>query len=339
MPTTTPTPLLRAGLLGVGLAALLTLLVTAFCWPAVRTAPRDVPLAVAGSPAAVAQVQAALAQARPDAFHVEPVADEAAARAAIADRSVDGALVLSEHGATMLTVPAAGAATATALGQVAQALDAQLLAAQGITVPVAVTTQVAVAGGPGDGAGAGFPALVLPTVIGSLMTGAAAGFVVRGAGRRLVTLGTASVLGALGVVAVAGSWLGVVTFGWAQVGVVTLAVLAIAGTVCGAVAVAGPIGAAVAAPVLLLLGNPLSGASTGPHLLPDGWAQLGAALPPAALVQALRSAAFFDGAGAGVPVLVLTAWATVGVLLVLAGALLVRRRRAAQVAADAEPVS
>jgi hypothetical protein len=327
-PAPTPTPVLRAAALGVALAFLVTLLVTAFCWPAVRTAPRDVPIALAGPPAAVAQVSAALEQARPGAFEVVQVADEAAARAAIADRTVSGALVLGAKGATMLTVPAAGAGLATALGQVAQALDAQLLAAQGVTPPVAVTADVAVPGGSGDALGSGFPSLVLPTVIGSLLTGAAAGFVVRGGGRRLLTLAAAAVLGGLGVASVTGVWLDVVGFGWAEVGVVALAVLAIAGPVAGAIAVAGRAGLAVMAPVLLLLGNPLAAASTGPQMLPAGWAGLGQALPPGALVQALRSVSFFDGAAAGRPVLVLGLWVVGGVALLVVGAAATRRRTA-----------
>jgi hypothetical protein len=67
--------LARAGLIGIALSAVVAVLLVAFGWPAVQTAPRHVPLAVAGPSAAVQQVSAALAKAQPGAFEVVPVPD------------------------------------------------------------------------------------------------------------------------------------------------------------------------------------------------------------------------------------------------------------------------
>jgi hypothetical protein len=78
---------------------------------------------------------------------------------------------------------------------------------------------------------------------------------------------------------------------------------------------------------VLLLGNPLSGLTSAPELLPAGWGALGQMLPPGAAGTALRSTAYFDGAGATTSLWVLTAWFVVGVALML---LPVRRRRAEQ---------
>ena len=50
------------------------------------------------------QINAGLAQAGgADAFEVTVVADEAAARVALQDRSVDGAIVIGPNGPTLLT--------------------------------------------------------------------------------------------------------------------------------------------------------------------------------------------------------------------------------------------
>jgi hypothetical protein len=57
----------------------------------------------------------------------------------------------------------------------------------------------------------------------------------------------------------------------------------------------------------------------GPLVLPDGWAQLGQALPPGAVATALRSVVYFDGANSGLAITVLAIWAAVG-----AAALLIR---------------
>ena len=60
----------------------------AFAWPAVRSQPHDLPVAVAGPPAAPAQLTEALTARDPGALDVRPVADEAAAEAAIAGYTV-----------------------------------------------------------------------------------------------------------------------------------------------------------------------------------------------------------------------------------------------------------
>ena len=60
--STSPTPVSRSAVLAVtaAVAVLLAVVLTAFAWPAVRSAPHDLPLAVAGPPPAVAQLSAAL---------------------------------------------------------------------------------------------------------------------------------------------------------------------------------------------------------------------------------------------------------------------------------------
>lgn len=320
-----PWALGRAAGLGVLLALVVGVMLTAFAWPAVSTAPRDLPVAVVGP--AVAQVTAALAQAQPGALAVVPMADEAAARAAIESRDVVGALVLGPTGVTVLTAPGGGQSVATLLEGVGDAVGAQVLAAQGVGVTAPATAEIVVPGGAGDTYGVGFPMMVLPLVMGSLLVGIVSALAVRGPGARVVTLLVAApVAGGLATL-VAGSWLEVVPATWGVAGVVALAVLAVSGAVTGAHAVLGRIGVAVLAPAILLLGNPLSAAATGPQMLPDGWASLGQALPPGALVQALRSVAFFDGAAAGFPLVVLAAWAGCGVALVAAGRLGARRQR------------
>lgn len=57
------------------------------------------------------------------------------------------------------------------------------------------------------------------------------------------------------------------------------------------------------------LGNPGSGLASAPELLPAPWHPLGLYLPPGAAGSALRGTAYFDGAGAAGPILILTCWA------------------------------
>jgi hypothetical protein len=51
-------------------------------------------------------------------------------------------------------------------------------------------------------------------------------------------------------------------------------------------------------------------------------------LPPGATATLLRSVAFFDGAGAAPPLVVLLSWAGAGILLTVAGAFRTRDRPA-----------
>ncbi|MCV2396392.1 hypothetical protein OEB99_18940 [Actinotalea sp. M2MS4P-6] len=306
----------RAGGVGALLALVVGVMVTAFAWPAVSTSPRDVPVAVVGPQAAVQQVAGALEQAEPGAIQVVPAVDEADARAAIESREVAGAIVLGQQGVTVLTAPGGGQAVATLLAGVGDALGAQLLTAQGVAVTPPATTEVVVPGGVGDGYGVGFPMMTLPVVMGSLLLGLVASLAVRGAAARLTALLVGGVVAGAVVTLVAGSWLEIVPATWGVAGVLGLGVVAVSGAVAGAHALLGRLGVALVAPAIFLLGNPLSAAATAPELLPAGWASLGQALPPGALVQALRSVAFFDGSASAFPLTVLGIWAGAGLVLV-----------------------
>jgi hypothetical protein len=82
------------------------------------------------------------------------------------------------------------------------------------------------------------------------------------------------------------------------------------------------------AALFLLVGNPLSGLATAPEFFAEPWRTIGAWLPPGAGGQLLRSAAYFDGAGAGPHLVVLGAWLLLGILLVAVAAARLRARAA-----------
>lgn len=302
------------------LTAVLALVVTAFAWPSVRSAPRDVPIAVA-PPAATAQVTERLDAARPGAFEVIGVADAEAARAAVAGREAYGAIVLGPQGPTVLTASAASPAVAQLVGQVAAAL-----AAGGGDGPAAPPVEDVVPLPAADPRGAGLVSASLPLALGGVLTAVVLG-AVPGARRRVLTALLAATCAATAMAAVLQTWLGALPGSFAAVAaVLALALSAGALLVLGLTAMLGRAGTALGAATLVLLGNPLSGAAGGPELLPAGWGALGQLLPPGAAASALRSVAFFDGAGAGSGLAVLTAWLLLGLLLVGVAAARERRR-------------
>jgi hypothetical protein len=298
--------------MAAGLAAVLAVVLTAFAWPNVNSAPHNLPIAVAAPPAVAEQVAAQLAErAGEEAFEVTVVADRAAAEQAVRDRTVYGALVLGPGGGEMLVASAASPAVAQLLTQIAGGIPRQ---AGG---PPAVTDVVPLP--EGDPRGVGLPSAVLPLVLGGVAAGAVASLRVRGTGRQLATVLSVAVLAALALTTVLHTWLGALggSF-WADAGVLALGVGAIGTTLLGLFRVLGHAGLALGAATMVVLGNPLSGVATAPEMLPAGWGQLGQWLPPGATGTALRSVAWFDGAGSGTAFLVLGVWLVAGLALCLA---------------------
>lgn len=307
-----PTPWWTVAGFAVALALVVTLLVVAFSWPAFRVAPRDLPLAVAGPETAVAQVTAALDRAEPDGFEVRPVADEAAARDLIVDREVYGALVAAPDGSFELLVASAASPTVSQLlTQAASALGSASGGSSGPTVTDVVPNSA------DDPRGAGLAAGSLPLTLGGVLTGSIMALRVRGRWRRATGATLVAILTGPAVIGVLHGWLGAFQGDvLVESGLVGLGLLAGAMTVIAGHALLGYRGLGLAAATLVLLGNPLSAASSAPELLPRGWRELGQSLPPGALVDAMRGVSGFDGAGATRPTLILAAWVAGGVAVV-----------------------
>ncbi|MEU8451952.1 MULTISPECIES: hypothetical protein [Streptomyces albovinaceus subgroup] len=301
---------------------MVTLALWAFAWPAARIAPRDLPVGVAGAVPAAEQLEQRFEQ-RDGAFEVHRYADEAAARAAIEDRVVYGAVVAAPQGPHLLTASAASPVVSQLLREAVTAS-----APEGTRVEV---TDV-VAAPPGDPRGSALGASVLPLALAGMAAGAVVTLMgLRGA-RGALTLLAASALVGLAATAVTHSWLGVVTGDWwTEAGVLALTVLAIGSAVAGLAALFGQRGIGLGALLMVLLGNSFSGVTSAPHLLPEPVGAIGQWLPPGAGGSLLRSVAFFDGSAAGGPLLTLSLWSALG----LAAVLLARRTPKSDEAAPA----
>ncbi|MFC8515327.1 ABC transporter permease [Streptomyces sp. NPDC057257] len=300
----------------------------AFAWPAARTAPRDLPLGVAGPTAATAQVEKQLAR-HEGAFEIHRYADEAAARNAVEDRTVYGAVVVTTQGPELLTASAASPV-------VAQLLQ-QAVAQQAASTGTQVRTVDVVAAPAEDPRGAALTASVLPLALAGIIAGSVVTLIgLRGIRAALALVGAAALVG-LVAVTIAHSWLGVLTGDWwAEAGTLGLSTLAVGAAVAGLAALIGPPGIAVVAFVVMFLGNPFSGASSAPSMLPEPVGTIGQWLPPGAGTTLLRSVSFFDGAAATGPALTLAWWAALGLGAVLLGSALKARARAADPAAERE---
>lgn len=298
----------------VGVVLLVPVVVTlalwAFAWPAARTAPRDLPIGIAGSAPAADRLQQRFEE-RDGAFEIHRYDSEAAAREAIEDRTVYGAVVVSEKGPALLTASAAGPVVAQLLHEAVSAG-----APAGSAVPV---TDV-VAAPAADPRGAVLGSSILPLAIAGVAAGAAVTMLrLRGARAGAALLGVAVAVGLLAT-AVTDSWLGALTGDWwSEAGAIALTVLAVGAPVAGLAALIGTPGIGLGALLMVLLGNPFSGVTSAPELLPRPIGAIGQLLPPGASGSLLRSVSFFDGAAAGVAALTLGVWAVLGLAAVLIG--------------------
>jgi hypothetical protein len=293
----------------VGLTAALTVLLTAFAWPASQLEPRGVPLALVAPPGAGDQVATAVAgPTTRDAFEVTPVRSRDAAVDAISHREAYGAIVMSPSGTEMLVASAAGPAVAQMLTQVGEQMAASTGTAPAVTDVVPLPSA--------DPRGFVFGAGAFPLVVGGIAVGLVLALRVPGRRKQLFAGTGVAVASGLALAGVLQLWLDALGGSyWVNAGVYALAIGAMAAVVVGMHHVWGLPGLGLAAATILLLGNPLSAITSAPELLPDGWSTLGQLLPPGAAGSALRSTAYFDGAAATVPLLVLGTWLVVGVAL------------------------
>jgi hypothetical protein len=300
-------PLSRVLAIAILLPLGLGLLVSWFAWPAREIAPRDLPVVVAGPSPAAAAFAAQLGAAEPGAFDVTVVADAAAADTALRDRKAYAAFVLGAGGLSLHTASAASPAVASALTQAAQQL--------GGGTPVAVVDVVA--GTADDPHGAGFGSGFLPLVLASLVAGVLLFFLVPVRSARLVgVIAFAAVAGLVGSAVL--TMLGLIAGAYlAAAGAIALTALAIGAAVTGLGAVLGRPGVALAVLTIFPFGIPISAIAAAPELLPQPWGAIGQFLPAGAAANLLRSAAFFDWAGAAAPLWTLLAWSAAGLVLLL----------------------
>jgi hypothetical protein len=300
-------------IVAVVVPVVLTLAVLAFAWPAARLKPRDLPIGVVASPGSQRLV-AELSTSEPGAFHVRTFSDDSAARDAIRARTSYGAFELTQHHLVVLVAGAAGPTVAQLLESIAEHVG------QSASLPVSPVDVVPLSSS--DPRGVVFSSALLPVTICSVLVAAAVAALLRlrSAWRQTVALAIVSTAAATAAYLVAQPFLGALPHNaWASWASLALMVFSISASVAGLVALTGLAGVAVGAAIMILLGNPFSGVTSAPELLPNAAHYLGQAMPPGAGAQLLRSTAYFSGDGATGHVVVLAAWAVAGIAAVVAG--------------------
>jgi hypothetical protein len=314
-PSHEPPAAARAAGIVVALTLAIAILAIAFALPAVESAPRDVPIGVAGPAAVTTQITDQIGRAVPGAFAVTVYSSEGALREAILDRQAYGGIAAGQQGPTLLTATGASPAIATALGQLGTGM------AQKTGMPLRTEDLVPLTAD--DPRGAGLSASALPITLAGILPAVALLLVLT---REVWTRFVAAVVFApiAGVTIAALLWF---VFGsidqnfWGVSGALSLGIAAALLLILGLGSLFGKIGLGVGAALAVLVGNPLSGLASAPEMLPSGWGAFGQLLPQGATATLLRSTAYFSGAGATTAVIVLTCWVALGATLVVIGAL------------------
>ncbi|MBP2454566.1 ABC transporter permease [Mycolicibacterium lutetiense] len=308
-----------AALRAMGIVAALTVVIAivaiAFALPASRSKPHNVPIGAAGPQAATSQIAERLEQQAPGAFKLTYYPGEAALREAILNRNLYGGIVFGPEGPALLTATGGSPAVAQLLTQIGSGIAAHSGVALHTEDLAPPTNQ--------DPRGTGLAASALPITLAGILPAVALTLMLR---REVWTRLTATIVfSALAGITVAGLLkyvLGSIDSNfWGVAAGLTLGIAAAGLLMLGLGSLFGKVGLGVGAALALLLGNPLSGLTSAPEMLPSGWGQLGQLLPQGATATLLRSTAYFDGAGADTAIIVLSCWAIVGLMLVINAAL------------------
>ncbi|MEU6070097.1 ABC transporter permease [Streptomyces sp. NPDC047082] len=340
----------HVAVMAVALPLVISLAVMAFAWPAARTAPRDLPVGIVGTSTASQGAVEGLAHSKPGGFDFRLYPDEASARSAIRGRDVYGAYVVAPGSLTVLESTAASPTVAQLLDKAGRQLAAHASKAaadravssvhgtsarseRGKAGPKAPTqirvrTVDVVQISADDPRGVVFSSALLPLTICSIMIA----LVITMSRRlrpvsRLMALIAVSGAAALGVYLVAQGFLGALPHEhlatWASL---SLTMLAISATTGGVVTLVGPAGLGLSAALMVFVGNPFSGSTSAPELLPKVVDDIGQWLPPGAGASLVRDTAYFNGNDSAGHIAVLTLWSVLGLAAVLFG------HRAARVA-------
>jgi hypothetical protein len=271
--------------------------------------PHHVPVGIVGTPPAVGAVAGPLGQRAPGAYRIYEYSSLAAARTAILHRTVYGAYRAGPS-PLLLVASAASPSIATLLeqtfGTVARTQGQALVVRDLVPLPSS------------DSRGATAFSMVLSLIIAGIMGSA----VIYLLGRHrpplvrlaaMVALGTgAGLVAALVTNVVVGAFHGHFLAVW---GVSSLFVFALGLPIIAFQVLVGAAGTAIGAVMFLVIGNPASGGSSAPELLPAFWRGLSQLLPPGAATTAMRDVVYFHGHGMTHALIVLGLYAVLGAAL------------------------
>ncbi len=313
----------RAALLVIGVLLLQLGFVTSYVGALHHPAPHELSIAVVAPPQITPQLVQGLESVPDDAVKAVTAPDAETATQQIKDQKIYAALVVDPTTTedVLLVANARGPSAARAAESVVTGLEKS----QGRTVKVQDVVPLA----KGDANGLSSFYLVIGWCVGGYLVasilGVSAGAKPANANRAVIRLGTlalysiaAGIGGAIIVKPVLDALPGPF---WAMSAVGALVVFAVGAFTMALQCLFDIIGIGVAVLLFVVLGNPSAGGVFPPPMMPPFWRAIGAWFPNGAGTDATRSIAYFDGTELTQPLLVLLAWALVGIGVTFAAVL------------------
>ncbi|MFF1378131.1 DUF3533 domain-containing protein [Streptomyces sp. NPDC058308] len=316
----------RAALLVIGVLALQLLFIASYVGALHHPKPKDVSFAVVAPGPAAEQTADRLKKLSGEPLDPRVLKDEATARRQIMNRDIDGALLVDPKGTNDTLLVASGGGTA--LSRTLTELVSEVDAAQKRTVK---TDDVAPASGQ-DFNGLSSFYLVVGWCVGGYLCASilaiSAGSRAANVPRAVIRLGTMalySIVGGLGGAVIIGPILGALPGSFLGLsGLGALVIFGVGAITLALQALTGIVGIGLAVLLIVIGGNPSAGGAFPLPMLPPFWQAIGPWLPPGAGTWVARSIAYFEGNSITRELLVLSAWAVVGVVVTIA--LSARRR-------------
>ncbi|MGW6012688.1 DUF3533 domain-containing protein [Streptomyces sp. NPDC055210] len=309
----------RATLLVIGVVALQLLFIASYVGALHHPKPKDVAFGVVAPGAAAGRTVARLEELPGSPLDPRKLADEATAREQIANRDIDGALLVDPNGTTdtLLVASGGGKTLSNALIALTTALEKD----QGRTV----RTVDVVPADAQDANGLTPFYLVVGWCVGGYLCASALAIStgarpanLRRAVIRLAAMALVAIVGGLGGAVIVGPVLGALPGSVAALwGLGALITFAVGAATLALQCVFGIVGIGVAVLLVVILGNPSAGGALPPPMLPPFWKAIGPALPPGAGTWATRSIAYFKSNDITAALLILSAWAAAGTAITL----------------------
>jgi len=291
--------------------------------------PHDLPIGIVGTPAVAGVTGAELAHAAPGAFEVHAYRSLTSARTAVLHRSVYGAFQ---------PVPASVLLVASAASPPVAALLRRTFSGAAGRSDRALAVHDVVPLPSSDSSGATSFSVVLSLILAGLV-GASLVYAFTMNRPEAVRVGVAVALGVgagLVTALVTNILIGAYPAHFFAVwGVATLFVFAIGLPIAAFQGLFGIAGTGIGWILFLVIGNPASGGSSAPELLPGFWRTLSQLLPPGAGVTSLRDVVYFNGHGSSHALIVLAVYAVLGGAVAMTARRLRTRPAAATVHAAA----
>ncbi len=309
---------LRAVLLVVGVAVIQLAFIMSYVGAFHRPVPYRMPLAVVAPPGESARLVAALNGITGTPLEATAVSSSAAGTDQLLRRSVYGVLVVGSGtaGVRLIEASASGVSASQALTEVLDSV--------GVTLHRSVTVDDIRPPSPGDRNSLTSFYLVIGWIVGGYLVASILGI---SDGSRPANPQRATVrLGVIAAYALVTGLLGSLVVGpllhalpghtWSLALLGALLVFSAGAFSMALQVVAGTIGIGITILVFVVLGNPSAGGAYSGQLLPGFWRVIGPWIPSGAGTAAARGIAYFGGVAIATNLLVIAAYALVGIVVI-----------------------